>query len=977
MQSASTRMHFDSVVASPCVTELELLSPCSPSFSSSSTAPHSKRRKDHHYPSARRPTCGFATRMTCLGLFLTTSTTTDQLLFVSGNNSATSSSSNKATPSPPKVGVRRQARSPQSFVVEVTAQKLDDDDKSSSSEETSAEAAALAARNTKRAAWRAKSRGKKQDSAETDEDNDRVVQHDVIPEMDKDYAEKHGTDPESAIRAATDNLVESSELAYQKQQNKKKQEKKMQSENERTRLPVLLGTGKKLFECKIPPPIGDDMERIYSLAKAKLAVLEHVCVKLPDTKEDADKIHSVDSEYDLCFERGEALLRPRAALLNPNVGHTPQHTKQQQELIPSDQIVLARDNKKEDHENSSSATSSSNTPHDTTILSLRKRMWLIRSLIEGKDYEQEDVDKKLQKVRTEMDEMSREQGIITTPDDEQLANRNTDAVTAQNSRNATDRNSAPDSPSSASSENSNVMVTAAYQPKQASSLIYQEETGYYVPKPEKPPKYPAEYGKKRKTDFVPDIAVAIHFLNGKKKITCECARPTEETIRFLVDVDTVTGLGEKKLLLAKAVSPDRIVSPACCSFKGKPAPEDLLWPLLHSQDFCSRYQPQQYKQLSGITDSELYTRSWWTTEFCLGAITQFHVTKSGQAHGSRIGLGYLKPADLTMTNNALLQTVEGGTCSSQFQVFTLSAKWLEQQVPVNDDDSADEHLRGYGGTFNPLHVEGFEGRLVQNEADKNVYGCNEYKQKVEPGSIMVVKRGNCWFHEKALRAQNAGARGVIIANDDRPMADIMEGVDTLPAPHIMSVLVNQQLGKKLLENAKGSPFVKVKKHVDDEVQTKSLTTFVTLYCSSEWDQPVCPKGTTVEIFMDDTWKRGVVEKELPDLNHLLIVHGKQAAVEKIVHRNSVHRLPDFMPCTPSPVRVEFVEEPKNCQSNIKVHVASLCGHNSLLPQQKTKTEKIRCGLPDTSNQLVHYLNRVGRRLSDPEDGGEKKTREEL
>lgn len=100
-----------------------------------------------------------------------------------------------------------------------------------------------------------------------------------------------------------------------------------------------------------------------------------------------------------------------------------------------------------------------------------------------------------------------------------------------------------------------------------------------------------------------------------------------------------------------------------------------------------------------------------------------------------------------------------------------------------------------GGTFNPLHEAGFAGPLAHEV--KNEHGCDAFEKRYE-GAVVVVKRGKCWFHEKSIRAQEAGAIGLIIANDNRPMADIMEGVESLPAPYIISVLVERDVGLKML-----------------------------------------------------------------------------------------------------------------------------------------------------------------------------------
>merc|ERR1712166_317796 len=65
--------------------------------------------------------------------------------------------------------------------------------------------------------------------------------------------------------------------------------------------------------------------------------------------------------------------------------------------------------------------------------------------------------------------------------------------------------------------------------------------------------------------------------------------------------------------------------------------------------------------------------------------------------------------------------------------------------------------------------------------------------------ILLVKRGNCWFHTKAVNAQAAGAIAIIVFNDQHQMVEVMEGVDELPSPMIPTVLVETAPGNRLLK----------------------------------------------------------------------------------------------------------------------------------------------------------------------------------
>lgn len=212
----------------------------------------------------------------------------------------------------------------------------------------------------------------------------------------------------------------------------------------------------------------------------------------------------------------------------------------------------------------------------------------------------------------------------------------------------------------------------------------------------------------------------------------------------------------------------------------------------------------------------------------------------------------------------------------------------------------------------------------------------------------------------------------------------MEGVDTLPAPHILSVLVGAELGEELYEQIrdKNRPItVKVQKIIKPDT-AKRIRTSVSFHCSPSWDEPVCPEGTSVEVLVEGEWKRGVVNRELPDYKHLLVGIGKNSLNEEKVHRSLVHRLPDFAECQVGETRIEHAEGPRNCQTNIRVHSALLCSHNELLPPKKLETEKIQCGAsirPEKRKNMLSATNMFGvgadMRLDEDLGGGE--IREEL
>lgn len=387
---------------------------------------------------------------------------------------------------------------------------------------------------------------------------------------------------------------------------------------------VILGTGKRQFQCKIPPKVGVEGDRLADLARGKLAVLNQICVKLIQQKflSNADAASSPDEDpassknEQICFENGEAFLRelPRTGR-SPSGYVTPLWTKS------ATKISLIRD---------------------------RRTSWRVSDVdsprfIRGSaDIPQEQTGDSIIESGEEEARRDRARRIQLAKD--AVANNGTTAATH------TMADGVP--PPTGHFEAS---VDTALQ--KAWDALLENDTipmSGIVPLP-------------LKGRFLPHISVGLEFA-GERKIVCECAPPTEKTRDFLLKFDS--GKAARRLATV-AIAPDRIISPACCSYQGVPPAEDLLW-YVHT---CARFVPQ-------TSSSNEHQRSWWTSEVCLprGKISQFHVTPENTIHGSTLTMGTVQPASFRKTADSLMETVDGGPCSSQFQLFTLKGNFLSEEA---------------------------------------------------------------------------------------------------------------------------------------------------------------------------------------------------------------------------------------------------------------------------------------------------------
>ena len=108
---------------------------------------------------------------------------------------------------------------------------------------------------------------------------------------------------------------------------------------------------------------------------------------------------------------------------------------------------------------------------------------------------------------------------------------------------------------------------------------------------------------------------------------------------------------------------------------------------------------------------------------------------------------------------------------------------------------------GWGGDPSQLFAYG-ELVLVDDGTAAGDEGCNALVNGAAiNGNIAVAMRGNCTFTSKALNAQNAGARGIVIINNDPNGTIVMGGSD--PNVTIPAIMISQADGNTILNEING------------------------------------------------------------------------------------------------------------------------------------------------------------------------------
>jgi hypothetical protein len=101
----------------------------------------------------------------------------------------------------------------------------------------------------------------------------------------------------------------------------------------------------------------------------------------------------------------------------------------------------------------------------------------------------------------------------------------------------------------------------------------------------------------------------------------------------------------------------------------------------------------------------------------------------------------------------------------------------------------------------PLSSQNVNGQIVAGLSNSATDGCNAITSNVS-GNIALIDRGNCFFTVKVKNAQNAGAAGVIVVDNQEQGVAGMSGTD--PTITIPSVRVTLADGTKLRANLPAS-----------------------------------------------------------------------------------------------------------------------------------------------------------------------------
>jgi hypothetical protein len=111
--------------------------------------------------------------------------------------------------------------------------------------------------------------------------------------------------------------------------------------------------------------------------------------------------------------------------------------------------------------------------------------------------------------------------------------------------------------------------------------------------------------------------------------------------------------------------------------------------------------------------------------------------------------------------------------------------------------------QGAIGLFYPTSISAASGALFFDPG--NPFGCEIFKAGAVPaGSVLVFSRGGCFFHNKTLHAEMAGAAAVIIVNQkNREMISMMDSVEDLPILKIPAVLVTEEFKWMLTTGVNG------------------------------------------------------------------------------------------------------------------------------------------------------------------------------
>lgn len=123
-------------------------------------------------------------------------------------------------------------------------------------------------------------------------------------------------------------------------------------------------------------------------------------------------------------------------------------------------------------------------------------------------------------------------------------------------------------------------------------------------------------------------------------------------------------------------------------------------------------------------------------------------------------------------------------------------------LTVEEPAEAGGHFLGLFGNFSGRPVQGERLHLWVPDG-ANLDGCDTFTRERGPPSAVLVRRGNCTFWEKALNAQRANFRGVLVVSDTNEIfvmtggRNYSDGRTAAERVDIFAVFIQKELGNRL------------------------------------------------------------------------------------------------------------------------------------------------------------------------------------
>ena len=202
---------------------------------------------------------------------------------------------------------------------------------------------------------------------------------------------------------------------------------------------------------------------------------------------------------------------------------------------------------------------------------------------------------------------------------------------------------------------------------------------------------------------------------------------------------------------------------------------------------------------------------------------------------------YCGPRDYCVNHSPL--QAHSGVCNPDYDRGVCENYYVQTGVPIEGRPHSDErstcqaedmvvdwtggfhaaghaNFDGYGGVHDATltanaHVvvaNPLNGCVGDEPGDGEASPTGLANAAAMPGKIALIRRGVCFFSTKVVNAQNAGAIGAIVYNDDRPGTVVMSGPDvgiTIP-----SVFIEGTDGRALNAAVTADPSVVVDIHCD-------------------------------------------------------------------------------------------------------------------------------------------------------------------